>query len=285
MEYFQPPIIHALASALGAVIKLDDRTRDRSMCHYARVLIELDMKHNFEDFVMFETKDHYSCASVKYESLPPFCNGCGIVGHNLVDCRGMKTKTRVQEIHVKAPSRPLPKAKPPSEVWIQKGSVNNDTKEVSAEGVECHNSFAALGEDMGDIHEEPSQALAAVAVTEEQGQDKCMGEKITHIDLNAKARDTNPSSEAEAAGSDTGSSRAPANKNIRATTKKGKKTANVQKEYNLRNKPSTNASTSMPTDDSYVVTSDINNKALASMRLAAGKSWADAAEEPEYRVS
>ncbi|KAL8478482.1 hypothetical protein ACS0TY_030395 [Phlomoides rotata] len=44
MEYFQTPIIHALASALGTVIKLDDRTRDWSMCHHARVLIEIDMK-------------------------------------------------------------------------------------------------------------------------------------------------------------------------------------------------------------------------------------------------
>ncbi|KAL8509367.1 hypothetical protein ACS0TY_016537 [Phlomoides rotata] len=86
MEYFQTPIIHALASALGTVIKLDERTRDRSMCHYARALIEIDMKQKFEDYIMFEAEGHYSFASVKYESLPTFCNGCGIVGHNFVDC-------------------------------------------------------------------------------------------------------------------------------------------------------------------------------------------------------
>lgn len=31
MEYFLPQIIHAMASALGTVVKLDDRTRNRNM--------------------------------------------------------------------------------------------------------------------------------------------------------------------------------------------------------------------------------------------------------------
>lgn len=43
MEYFKPKIIHALASALGMVIKIDERTRQGSMCHYVRVLIDIDM--------------------------------------------------------------------------------------------------------------------------------------------------------------------------------------------------------------------------------------------------
>ncbi|KAL8477324.1 hypothetical protein ACS0TY_029575 [Phlomoides rotata] len=115
IEYFQTPIIHALASALGTVIKLDDHTRDQSMCHYARVLIEIDMKQKFEDYVMFEAEGHYSFASVKYESLPPFYNGCGIVGHNLVDYRVSNNKLRAQEA-AKAPPRVQTKAKPQPEV-------------------------------------------------------------------------------------------------------------------------------------------------------------------------
>lgn len=35
MEFFQPKILHALASGLGTVIKIDERTRTNSMCHYA----------------------------------------------------------------------------------------------------------------------------------------------------------------------------------------------------------------------------------------------------------
>lgn len=57
MEFFQPKIIHAMASALGTVIKMDDWTRNKSMCHYARVLIEIDMTKGCEEFVMFESED------------------------------------------------------------------------------------------------------------------------------------------------------------------------------------------------------------------------------------
>lgn len=55
MEFFQPKIIHALASALGTVIKMDDRTRNRTMCHYARVLNEIDMTKGCENYIMFES--------------------------------------------------------------------------------------------------------------------------------------------------------------------------------------------------------------------------------------
>lgn len=49
MEYFHPQIIVAIASALENVIKLDEHTQSRSMCHYARVLIEVDMFKGYED--------------------------------------------------------------------------------------------------------------------------------------------------------------------------------------------------------------------------------------------
>lgn len=39
MEFFHLKIIHVLTSALGTVLRLDDRTRNDTMCHYARVLL------------------------------------------------------------------------------------------------------------------------------------------------------------------------------------------------------------------------------------------------------
>lgn len=53
MEFFQPRIIHALASALRTVLKLDDRTKNGTMCHYARILLEIDMTKGCEDFIKF----------------------------------------------------------------------------------------------------------------------------------------------------------------------------------------------------------------------------------------
>lgn len=55
MEYFQPQIIYAMASALGTVVKLDDRTKNRTMCHYARVLVDIDMTKGCEDYIMYES--------------------------------------------------------------------------------------------------------------------------------------------------------------------------------------------------------------------------------------
>lgn len=42
-EYFHEHIIESIASALVNVVSIDQRIKDGSMCHYARVLIELDL--------------------------------------------------------------------------------------------------------------------------------------------------------------------------------------------------------------------------------------------------
>lgn len=85
MEYFQTNIIHALASALGTVIKIDDHTKHHTMCHYARVLIEIDMTKGCENFIIYENEGKVMFSSMKYEQCPPFCNNCRIVGHSLMD--------------------------------------------------------------------------------------------------------------------------------------------------------------------------------------------------------
>ncbi|KAL8507042.1 hypothetical protein ACS0TY_017790 [Phlomoides rotata] len=86
LEYWNPNIITALASAVGMVIKLDDRTASRSMGHFARVLVELDLNHDREEFVMFERAGHRSAVYIQYERLPDFCNYCSIIGHTIGNC-------------------------------------------------------------------------------------------------------------------------------------------------------------------------------------------------------
>lgn len=54
VEYFYEPIIRSLASAIGSVLQVDERTRNRTLCHYARVLIEIDLKADREYTIMFE---------------------------------------------------------------------------------------------------------------------------------------------------------------------------------------------------------------------------------------
>lgn len=106
LEFFHPQIIQAMASALGTVIKSDERTRTRSMCHYARVLIEVDMTKGCEDYIMFESEGQVMFASLKYEQLPPFCNHCGIVGHSLDSCRAAPRRSEKVERVPKSPVIP-----------------------------------------------------------------------------------------------------------------------------------------------------------------------------------
>ncbi|KAL8492485.1 hypothetical protein ACS0TY_023890 [Phlomoides rotata] len=60
----KPTILEALATALGTLIKIDDRTMHRRMGHYASLLVEIDMKNEMIEKIM----------------------GCGIVGHTTVEC-------------------------------------------------------------------------------------------------------------------------------------------------------------------------------------------------------
>lgn len=71
-EYFHEHIIESIASVLGTIVSVDQRTRDGSMCHYAKVLIELDLRKDKEYHIMFESADHCSITSVGYEPHPDF---------------------------------------------------------------------------------------------------------------------------------------------------------------------------------------------------------------------
>lgn len=46
---------------------MDERTRNQYMCHYVRVLIEIDMMKGCEKYVMFESEGQVMFASLKYE--------------------------------------------------------------------------------------------------------------------------------------------------------------------------------------------------------------------------
>ncbi|KAL8463829.1 hypothetical protein ACS0TY_033685 [Phlomoides rotata] len=86
LEYWNPHIITALASAVGSVIKLDEHTASHSMGHFARVLVELDLKHDREEYVMFKRASHRSVVYIQYEQLPEFCTYCNVISHSTGNC-------------------------------------------------------------------------------------------------------------------------------------------------------------------------------------------------------
>ncbi|KAL8529085.1 hypothetical protein ACS0TY_006522 [Phlomoides rotata] len=86
LEYWQEPILVALASAVGTVIRLDDVTRRKESAHFARVLVEVDLKKDLEEYVMIESSGHRSYVMIQYERLPSYCRNCAVIGHDTGDC-------------------------------------------------------------------------------------------------------------------------------------------------------------------------------------------------------
>ncbi|KAL8508717.1 hypothetical protein ACS0TY_019104 [Phlomoides rotata] len=86
IEYWHLTILEVMTSAIGTLIKVDDRTSNKIMGHYARLLIEIDMKSELVEKIMYKRGDICSFASIVYERLPAFCRECGIVGHTVATC-------------------------------------------------------------------------------------------------------------------------------------------------------------------------------------------------------
>ncbi|KAL8486801.1 hypothetical protein ACS0TY_023476 [Phlomoides rotata] len=58
LEYWNPHIITALASAIYTVIKLNERTSSRTMGRFTWVLVEIDLKQEWEEYLMIERAGH-----------------------------------------------------------------------------------------------------------------------------------------------------------------------------------------------------------------------------------
>ncbi|KAL8492497.1 hypothetical protein ACS0TY_023903 [Phlomoides rotata] len=86
MEYWQLGILEAMASAFGTLVKIDDCMLHRRMGHYARILVEIDMKTEIIEKIMYKRSGVCSFANLVFERLPKFCRWCGIVGHTTVAC-------------------------------------------------------------------------------------------------------------------------------------------------------------------------------------------------------
>lgn len=72
---------------------VDERISNRTICHFAKVLVKLDLRKDKEAFIMYERAGHCVIASVGYEKHPEFCSSCKILGHTTSD---HKRKSRVQ---------------------------------------------------------------------------------------------------------------------------------------------------------------------------------------------
>lgn len=103
------------------MVFIDERTESRTMLHYARVLVELDLRKEKEYGVMYERSGHCATVSIGYEQHPHYCSNCETLGHASTDCtRGKKTQPKHNSYNL-TPSKATTQAnlgKQDSE-WIQ----------------------------------------------------------------------------------------------------------------------------------------------------------------------
>lgn len=66
--------------------------------HYAKVLVDLDVKSNLTSTIPLEQENYGFAVDIVYENLPRDCKRCTFLGHEIVNCQ--KIKSESNSIHV-----------------------------------------------------------------------------------------------------------------------------------------------------------------------------------------
>ncbi|XP_019429250.1 PREDICTED: uncharacterized protein LOC109336882 [Lupinus angustifolius] len=85
-EYWSARIIFSIVGGIGTPISLHEATTNRSFGHFAKVLVELNLKSKLPNQILVERDDFAFFVQIDYENLPLFCNGCQTIGHSLANC-------------------------------------------------------------------------------------------------------------------------------------------------------------------------------------------------------
>ncbi|KAF1880119.1 hypothetical protein Lal_00022248 [Lupinus albus] len=87
LEYWSPKVIFSIAGGVRTPIALDEATTNRTFCHFAKVLVEVNLKESLLEQILVEREGFAFFVSIKYEKLPEFCKGCQTIGHLVTNCR------------------------------------------------------------------------------------------------------------------------------------------------------------------------------------------------------
>lgn len=89
-ECWRPKILFEITNGIGTPITLDEATRTRSLGHFARILVEIDMNKRIPNEIMVERDDYAFFVGTDYEKFPAFCDYCQMIGHELTNCNRKK---------------------------------------------------------------------------------------------------------------------------------------------------------------------------------------------------
>jgi hypothetical protein len=93
-EYWRPKILFAIAGSIGTPICTDAATNkskfDRDFGHFARVLVDIDLKHAPTYRVLVERTGFAFFVDIEFENLLAYCSYCKCIGHEVSVCKRNK---------------------------------------------------------------------------------------------------------------------------------------------------------------------------------------------------
>ncbi|KAF1868392.1 hypothetical protein Lal_00008199 [Lupinus albus] len=96
-EYWCPSVIFTIAGGIGTPISIDEATTNRSFGHFARVLVDINLKNSVPNQVLVERDGFEFFVCIQVENMPAFCTGCQTIGHVVSKCR-RSSKVVVDEV-------------------------------------------------------------------------------------------------------------------------------------------------------------------------------------------
>ncbi|XP_043721127.1 uncharacterized protein LOC122668653 [Telopea speciosissima] len=143
LEYWHENVLLSMAKAVGRPVALDRRTRQGLLCHFARVLVEIDAGDSstrveevqVERFEPGSTKEFCFTQKVIYEDGLQRCGYCRRLGHQSSLCR----QKRMDELHQQEKDR---EASIPGAIYVGEDGVNSVNSKSNSMGGSARKSLS-----------------------------------------------------------------------------------------------------------------------------------------------
>jgi hypothetical protein len=136
-EYWRPKILFAIAGSIGTPICTDAATNkskfDRDFGHFARVLVDIDLKHAPTYRVLVERTGFAFFVDIEFENLPAYCSYCKCIGHEVSVCK----RNKVPQVHDDGAPKKITRQEHKATYLVTKDNRNDqlkDTEVINLEG-------------------------------------------------------------------------------------------------------------------------------------------------------
>lgn len=98
-DFWEQQTLFEIARGIGVPLKLDQRTVDRSVGLYDRVLVDVDLSQDLpQQLRVTRSTGQQIVIGVEFEALPSVCSKCRIVGHQSATCRVVNEVLPTEEV-------------------------------------------------------------------------------------------------------------------------------------------------------------------------------------------